>query len=161
MSLRTVTVRLKDFDRVRSLYTIPRLFYSFFFVLYFILSLSAVGWKLERFFLLLPHLISRCAPVDDGRTLYKYSDYDRRLPSRLPAQAQARWSQPRRCQTVVRSPTRHPLSPPPTTVPAGAEVTAVQTKERLSGWGVSVGTFLASRVGGFRPAEKRSRRVRL
>ncbi len=37
-------------------------------------------------------------------------------------------------------------SPPPTTVPTAVEATAIQAKERLSGWGTSVGTFFVSRA---------------
>lgn len=40
-------------------------------------------------------------------------------------------------------------SPPPTTVPTGVEATAIQAKERLSGWGTSVGTFFTSRAARF------------
>jgi len=40
-------------------------------------------------------------------------------------------------------------SPSPTTAPAGVEATAIQAKERLSGWGASVGTFFASRAARF------------
>lgn len=39
--------------------------------------------------------------------------------------------------------------PPPMTVPAGVEATAIQAKERLSGWGASVGTFFTSRTARF------------
>jgi hypothetical protein len=45
-------------------------------------------------------------------------------------------------------------SPPPTTVPAGVEATAIQAKERLSGWGASVGTFFASRAARFSTLQK-------
>jgi hypothetical protein len=37
-------------------------------------------------------------------------------------------------------------SPPPSTAPTGVEATAIQAKERLSGWGASVGTFFSSRA---------------
>lgn len=47
-------------------------------------------------------------------------------------------------------------SPPPTTVPAGVEATAIQAKERLSGWGASVGTFFASRAARFSTLQKMS-----
>ena len=42
-------------------------------------------------------------------------------------------------------------SPPPPAAPAptGMETTATQAKERLSGWGVSVGSFFASRAARF------------
>lgn len=40
-------------------------------------------------------------------------------------------------------------SPPPTTAPTGVEATAIQAKERLTGWGTSVGTFFASRASRF------------
>jgi hypothetical protein len=45
-------------------------------------------------------------------------------------------------------------SPPPTTVPAGVEATAIQAKERLSGWGASVGTFFTSRAARFSTLQK-------
>ena len=45
-------------------------------------------------------------------------------------------------------------SPPPTAVPTGVEATAIQTKERLSGWGASVGTFFASRAARFSTQQK-------
>ena len=44
--------------------------------------------------------------------------------------------------------------PPPTTVPTGVEATAIQAKERLSGWGASVGTFFASRTTRFSTLQK-------
>lgn len=37
-------------------------------------------------------------------------------------------------------------SPPPFAAPTGVEATAIQAKERLSGWGTSVGTFFSSRA---------------
>jgi hypothetical protein len=40
-------------------------------------------------------------------------------------------------------------SPPPTISPAGVEATTIQAKERLSGWGASVGTFFSSRAARF------------
>ena len=45
-------------------------------------------------------------------------------------------------------------SPPPTTAPTGVEATAIQAKERLSGWGTSVGTFFASRAARFSTQQK-------
>jgi hypothetical protein len=45
-------------------------------------------------------------------------------------------------------------SPPPTTLPVGVETTAIQAKERLSVWGASVGTFLASRAARFSTQQK-------
>jgi hypothetical protein len=45
-------------------------------------------------------------------------------------------------------------SPPPSTVSTGVEATAIQAKERLSGWGASVGTFFASRATRFSTQQK-------
>ncbi|KAH9991246.1 transport protein Avl9-domain-containing protein [Russula vinacea] len=49
-------------------------------------------------------------------------------------------------------------SPPPSTAPTGVEATAIQAKERLSGWGASVGTFFSSRAVRF-SAQKMPRRA--
>ena len=45
-------------------------------------------------------------------------------------------------------------SPSPTTISTGVETTTIQAKERLSGWGASVGTFFTSRAARFSTLQK-------